>query len=48
MTKLFLDTNIVIDLLDRREPYTFCATGGQTLCCQFWHRRVRLLVPPFI
>ena len=31
MTKLFLDTNIVIDLLDRREPFCHDAAALFTM-----------------
>ena len=31
MTKLFLDTNIVVDLLERREPFFKLGSWGQIL-----------------
>jgi predicted nucleic acid-binding protein len=43
MTRLFLDTNIVIDLLDRREP--FCNDAAR-LFTMAYHRRVQLIVSP--
>ena len=43
MTKLFLDTNIVIDLLDRREP--FCQDAVK-LFTMAYHKQVQLIVSP--
>ena len=35
MTRLFLDTNIVVDLLDRREPFCQDAVRLFTMASQF-------------
>lgn len=43
MTKLFLDTNIVIDLLDKREPFCHAATKLFTLA---YHKKVALYISP--
>ena len=43
MTRLFLDTNIVIDLLDRREP--FCHDAVQ-LFTMAYYKKVQLIVSP--
>ncbi len=43
MTKLFLDTNIVIDLLERREP--FCRDAVQ-LFTMAYNEQVQLIVSP--
>jgi len=43
MTKLFLDTNIVIDLLERREPYCYDAVRLFTLA---FNKNVSLFVSP--
>lgn len=43
MTKLFLDTNIVVDLLDRREPYCHDAVKLFTLA---YNKKVQLIVSP--
>lgn len=43
MTKLFLDTNIVIDLLERREP--FCNDAVQ-LFSMAYNKQVQLVVSP--
>lgn len=43
MTRLFLDTNIVIDLLDRREP--FCNDAVQ-LFTMAYNKQVQLIVSP--
>jgi len=43
MTRLFLDTNIVIDLLDRREP--FCHDAVQ-LFTRAYYKQVQLIVSP--
>ena len=43
MTRLFLDTNIVIDLLDRREP--FCHDAVQ-LFTMAYYKQVQLIVSP--
>jgi len=43
MTRLFLDTNIVIDLLDRREP--FCHDAVQ-LFTMAYKKQVQLIVSP--
>ncbi len=43
MTKLFLDTNIVIDLLERREP--FCLDAVQ-LFTMAYNEQVQLIVSP--
>lgn len=43
MTNLFLDTNIVIDLLNKREPFCFDAVRLFSLA---YYKRVRLFVSP--
>lgn len=43
MTSLFLDTNIVIDLLNKREPFCFDAVRLFSLA---YYKRVRLFVSP--
>lgn len=43
MTRLFLDTNIVIDLLNRREP--FCHDAVQ-LFTMAYNKQVQLIVSP--
>ena len=43
MKKLFLDTNIVIDLLERREPFCYDAVRLFTLA---YNRQAQLLVSP--
>ena len=43
MTKLFLDTNIVIDLLEKREPYCYDAMRLFTLA---FYKQVQLIVSP--
>lgn len=43
MTRLFLDTNIVIDLLDKREPFCYAATKLFTLA---YHKKVALYISP--
>ena len=43
MTKLCLDTNIVIDLLDKREPFYHAATKLFTLA---YHKKVILYISP--
>ena len=43
MTKLFLDTNIVVDLLERREP--FCHDAVR-LFSMAYNRQVQLIVSP--
>lgn len=43
MTRLFLDTNIVVDLLDRREP--FCH-GAVRLFSMAYNKQVQLVVSP--
>lgn len=43
MTKLFLDTNIVVDLLDRREPFCHDAVKLFTMA---YHKQVQLIVSP--
>lgn len=43
MTRLFLDTNIVIDLLEKREPYCYDAVSLFSLAYQ---KRVQLIVSP--
>lgn len=43
MTTLFLDTNIVIDLLEKREPFCYDAVRLFTMA---YKREVRLLVSP--
>jgi len=43
MTQLFLDTNIVIDLLEKREPYCFDAVRLFTMA---YNGQVQLLVSP--
>ncbi|MBR6973677.1 MAG: PIN domain-containing protein [Bacteroidaceae bacterium] len=43
MKKLFLDTNIVIDLLDKREPFCYDAVRLFTMA---YNKKVQLLVSP--
>ena len=43
MKRLFLDTNIVIDLLDRRMP--FCENAA-TLFAEAYHKRVQIIISP--
>ena len=43
MTKLFLDTNIVIDVLERREPFCHDAVRLFTMA---YNRQVQLFVSP--
>ena len=43
MTKLFLDTNIVIDLLERREPFGQDAVRLFTMA---YNKQVKLIVSP--
>ena len=43
MTRLFLDTNIVIDLLDKREPFYKDAVRLFTMA---YYKRVELVVAP--
>ena len=43
MTKLFLDTNIVIDLLEKREPYCYDAVR---LFSMAYNKQVDLFVSP--
>ena len=43
MTRLFLDTNIVIDLLEKREPYCYDAVR---LFSMAYNKQVSLLVSP--
>ena len=43
MMKVFLDTNIVIDLLDKREPFYIDAVKLFTLAYQ---KKITLFVPP--
>ena len=43
MTKLFLDTNIVIDLLDRREPFCHDAAALFTMA---YNKQLQLIVSP--
>ena len=43
MKRLFLDTNIVIDLLDKREPFCYDAVQLFTLA---YNKKVQLLVSP--
>lgn len=43
MTRLFLDTNIVVDLLDRREPFCHDAVRLFTMA---YHKQVQLVVSP--
>ena len=43
MTRLFLDTNIVVDLLDRREPFCNDAVHLFSLA---YNKRVELMVSP--
>lgn len=43
MTRLFLDTNIVIDLLDRREPFCHDAVRLFTMA---YEKQVKLIVSP--
>ena len=43
MTKLFLDTNIVVDLLERREPFCHDAVRLFTMA---YNKQVQLIVSP--
>ncbi len=43
MTKPFLDTNIVIDLLEKREPYCYDAVQLFTMA---YNKQVQLVVSP--
>lgn len=43
MTRLFLDTNIVVDLLERREPFCHDAVRLFTMA---YNKQVQLLVSP--
>ena len=43
MTRLFLDTNIVVDLLDRREPFWHDASR---LFAMAYSKKVQLVVSP--
>ena len=43
MTKLFLDTNIVMDLLENREPFSHDAVRLFTMA---YHKQVKLIVSP--
>ena len=43
MTRLFLDTNIVVDVLERREPY--CREAVQ-LFTMAYNKQVQLIVSP--
>ena len=43
MTRLFLDTNIVVDLLDRREPFCHDAVRLFTMA---YNKQVQLIVSP--
>ena len=43
MKKLFLDTNIVIDLLDKREPFCYDAVRLFTMA---YNKKMQLLVSP--
>ena len=43
MTRLFLDTNIVVDLLERREPFCYDAVRLFTLA---YNKQVQLIVSP--
>ncbi len=43
MTRLFLDTNIVVDLLDRREPFCHDAVRLFTMA---YNKQVKLIVSP--
>lgn len=43
MTKLFLDTNIVVDLLERREPFCHDAVHLFTMA---YNKQVQLIVSP--
>lgn len=43
MTRLFLDTNIVVDLLDHREPFCYDAVRLFTLS---YNKQVQLIVSP--
>ena len=43
MTRLFLDTNIVVDLLDRREPFCHDAVRLFTMA---YNKQVQLFVSP--
>lgn len=43
MTRLFLDTNIVVDLLDRREPFCHDAVRLFTMA---YNKKVQIIVSP--
>lgn len=43
MTKLFLDTNIIIDLLERREPF---GQDAARLFTKAYNKQVQLIVSP--
>jgi predicted nucleic acid-binding protein len=43
MTRLFLDTNIVVDLLERREP---CCHDAVRLFTMAYNKQVQLIVSP--
>ena len=43
MTRLFLDTNIVVDLLERREPFCYDAVRPFTMA---YNKQVQLIVSP--
>ena len=43
MTRLFLDTNIVVDLLERREPFCHDAVRLFTMA---YNKQVQLIVSP--
>lgn len=43
MTRLFLDTNIVIDLLEKREPFCYDAVKLFTMA---YNKRVQLMFSP--
>ena len=43
MTKLFLDTNIVVDLLERREPFCHDAVRLFTMA---YNKKVQIIVSP--
>ncbi|MBO4453462.1 MAG: PIN domain-containing protein [Paludibacteraceae bacterium] len=43
MSRLFLDTNVVIDLLDKREPFYEDAVRLFTMA---YHKQVRLIISP--
>ena len=43
MTRLFLDTNIVMDLLDKRQPFCMDAARLFTIA---YHKHVQLIVAP--